>query len=476
MSLRRTRIVCTIGPSSQSPDNVRALLQAGMNVARLNFSHGTHESHRQVYETLRACSAELKIPLAIMMDLCGPKIRLGEMEEGTVLVDGEEFSLFPPAADGKVPAGNASGAGVTYGGLVNEVQPGNRVLIDDGKVALVVEQQLSDRLVTRVVHGGSVKSKKGVNLPAAVLSTPALTAKDEIDLRFGLELGVDLVALSFVRRESDLDRPRQIMQEMGIKRPIIAKIEKPEAITELEEIVHAADGLMVARGDLGIEVALEEVPIVQKHAIQLALRQAKPVITATQMLETMMVSATPTRAEVTDVANAIFDGTDAVMLSGETASGAYPVQTVLMMDRIARRAERDLKYESVLLAVPPKGQTGEAVALAACEIAEELQANAIVACTVNGTTVRRISKYRPRAPILAMTPHPAMARQLLLTWGVTPMGVVHYETIDELLHQVEEVALEQHYLQPGDTVVIVAGMPLGAPTNFVMVRQLGKPI
>jgi len=427
------------------------------------------------------------------MDLCGPKIRLGEVAPDCELMPGESFYLYPPQPDGRVAAGNAQGASVTYPGLSEELVVGNRVLIDDGKIELVVEECLpgrfptrrsSDlveeclpgRLLTRVVHGGALKSKKGVNLPGAILRTPALTDKDEVDLRFGLELGVDLVALSFVRRESDLDRPRQIMDEMGIRRPLIAKIEKTEAVNELEEILNSADGLMVARGDLGIEAPLEEVPIVQKEAIKLALRVAKPVITATQMLETMMTQATPTRAEVTDVANAIFDGTDAVMLSGETASGAFPVQTVQMMDRIARRAERNLDYKSVLLVVAPKGQSGEAVALAACEIAEEVQAKAILACTINGTTVRRIAKYRPRAPILALTPDAAMARQLYLTWGVTPVSVNHYETIDELLKQAEVTAQLQPFLESGDTVVIVAGMPLGAPTNFIMVRHLGKTL
>lgn len=473
--MRRTRIVCTIGPASNSPETIRALLVAGMNVARLNFSHGNHESHRHTYLTLRQASEELQMPLAILMDLCGPKIRLGEVAPDCELMPGEIFHLYPPQADGTVAAGDSKGASVTYPGLSEELVVGNRVLIDDGKIELVVEECLPGRLLTRVVHGGSLKSKKGVNLPGAVLRTPALTDKDEVDLRFGLEMGVDLVALSFVRRESDLDRPRQIMAEMGIRRPIIAKIEKTEAVNELEEILNSADGLMVARGDLGIEAPLEEVPIVQKEAIKLALRVAKPVITATQMLETMMTQATPTRAEVTDVANAIFDGTDAVMLSGETASGAFPVQTVQMMDRIARRAERNLDYKSVLLVVAPKGQSGEAVALAACEIAEEVQAKAILACTINGTTVRRIAKYRPRAPILALTPDAAMARQLYLTWGVTPVSVNHYETVDELLQQAEVTAQLQPFLESGDTVVIVAGMPLGAPTNFIMVRHLGNP-
>ena len=471
---RRTRIVCTIGPSSQDLEVMKGLLRAGMNVARLNFSHGNHESHSRIYGNLRLASQETEIPLAILMDLCGPKIRLGEVEPGVDLIPGEMFDLRSPETELGRAMGSRYGATVTYNGLAQELVPGNRVLLDDGKLELRVEECHSDRVVTRVIQGGPLKSRKGVNLPGAVLSTPALTPKDEADLRFGLNLGVDLVALSFVRREADLERPRQIMREVGIKRPLIAKIEKQEAINELQEIVDSADGIMVARGDLGIEVALEEVPIVQKEAIKLALKASKPVITATQMLESMITQNTPTRAEVTDVANAIFDGTDAVMLSGETASGAFPIQTVQVMDRIARRAERNLRYESVLTEVASHGQCGEVLALAACEVAEELQAKAIVACTVNGTTVRRLSKYRPRAPILALTPDPAMSRQLLLSWGVTSLGVTHYHTIDELLVQVEEAALRQPFMQPGDTIVVVAGMPLGAPTNFITVRHLGQ--
>ena len=472
---RRTRIVCTIGPASQDLETMKALLRAGMNVARLNFSHGDHESHARTFANLRQASQESGYPLAILQDLCGPKIRLGLVEEGSELTAGELFILRAPEHAEAGQVGSQQAATVTYSGLAQELLPGNRVLLDDGKLELRVEECHNDHLVTRVIQGGPLKSKKGVNLPGAVLSTPALTKKDEADLRFGLEMGVDLVALSFVRRAADLDLPRAIMKELGIRRPIIAKIEKQEALNELAEIVHAADAIMVARGDLGIEVALEEVPIVQKEAIKLALKASKPVITATQMLETMITQSTPTRAEVTDVANAIFDGTDAVMLSGETASGAFPVQTVQVMDRIAHRAERNLNYESVLTEIAGHGQSGEVLALAACEVAEELQAKAIVACTVNGTTVRRLSKYRPRAPILALTPDPAMSRQLLLSWGVTPLGVSQYHTIDELLAQAEAAALKQPFMEPGDTIVVVAGMPLGAPTNFITVRNLGQP-
>jgi pyruvate kinase len=474
--LRKTRIVCTIGPSSQSPEIIRELILAGMNVARLNFSHGDHETHRRVYETLRKVSSELDRQVAILQDLCGPKIRLGEMADGIVWESGQAVKVYPTSPGQKPPVGQQGRVWVTYPTLVTELRQGNRLLIDDGKLELVVlgtsNDDLGPHLEATVVFGGPVKSRKGVNLPGAALSTPALTAKDESDLRFGLELGVDWVALSFVRRASDLDRARAVMDEVGIQRPLMAKIEKDEALLELEEIVESADGIMVARGDLGIEVALEEVPLVQKRAILLAIKHAKPVVTATQMLESMVVEATPTRAEVTDIANAIFDGTDAVMLSAETASGKHPVRVVQVMDRIMRKAESALPYEKVLNLVAPAGKSSEAVALAACEIAEEVGATAILAFTHNGTTVRRLARYRPRAPIIAMTSRPEMSRRLMLTWGVVPLPLQPCDTIDELLEAAVERAREGELVHHGDAVVCVAGLPMGSPTNFITYRQV----
>jgi pyruvate kinase len=474
--LRKTRIVCTIGPSSDSPEVIRELIEAGMNVARLNFSHGDHETHRRVYENLRTISADMGRQVAILQDLCGPKIRLGEMADGIVWETGQAVRVYPSVPGVVPPLGQQNRVWVTYPTLVAELRQGNRLLIDDGKLELVVLSSSSDEfglhLETTVVFGGLVKSRKGVNLPGATLSTPALTAKDEVDLRFGLELGVDWVALSFVRRAADLDRARLVMDEVGIQKPLMAKIEKDEALIELEDIVEKADGIMVARGDLGIEVALEEVPLVQKRAILLAIKHAKPVVTATQMLESMVVEATPTRAEVTDIANAIFDGSDAVMLSAETASGKHPVRVVQVMDRIIRKAETALPYENVLSVVAPAGQSSEAVALAACEIAEEVGATAILAFTHNGTTVRRLARYRPRAPIIAMTSRPEMSRRLMLTWGVVPLPLEPCATIDGLLETAVERARQKELVHPGDAVVCVAGLPMGSPTNFITYRQV----
>ena len=460
--MRKARIVCTIGPSSQEPEILRQLIRAGMNVARLNFSHGDHETHTRTYNHLRQAAEEVGMPLAILQDLCGPKIRLGEMAAGTVFRPGE---LVEVVADPVV--GDSRRINVTYHGLAGELQPGNRILIDDGKIELVVRRTTSEVIEAEVVFGGPVRSHKGVNLPGSHLSVPALTEKDEADLRFGLRLGVDWVALSFVRREADLAKARAVMREVGVVRPLMAKIEKIEALDELEEIVRAADGIMVARGDLGVEVAMEEVPLVQKRAIALAIRHSRPVITATQMLESMIVEASPTRAEVTDIANAILDGTDAVMLSAETASGAHPVRVVEVMDRIVRRTEQELKYEKVLTDIAPSCDTGEAMALAACEIAEEVQAGAILACTHNGSTIRRISRYRPRAPILALTARPELARQLILCWGVTALPLEDYATIDEMLDKAKDTARQSGFVRKGDGVVCVAALPIGSPTNFI---------
>lgn len=464
---RKARIVCTIGPSSQDPQTLRQLILAGMNVARLNFSHGTHETHSAVYANIRQASLDLGLPVAILMDLCGPKIRLGEMADGVVFHPGDEVEIVSDSV-----VGTARRVNVTYPGLSKELKPGNRILVDDGKIELMVKSCGDDVIVAQVVFGGPVRSRKGVNLPGSNLSVPALTEKDEADLRFGLKLGVDWVALSFVRREADLETTRAIMRELNMVRPLMAKIEKDEALEELEEIVRSADGIMVARGDLGIEIALEEVPMVQKRAIKLAIKHSRPVVTATQMLESMIVEATPTRAEVTDIANAILDGTDAVMLSAETASGAHPVRVVQVMDRVVRRAEQALNYEEVLSAIAPTGQSGEAVALAACEISEEVQATAILACTFNGTTVRRLSRYRPRAPIIALTPRPEMASQLILSWGVIALHMEEHKTIDELLEKAITTAEAAGLVSKGDGVVCVAGLPIGAPTNFITHRYV----
>jgi pyruvate kinase len=443
------------------------LIEAGMDVARLNFSHGDHDSHAEVYGRIREAASKARRTVAILQDLCGPKIRLGEIEPNVVLEPGQMLELLSEPV-----LGNPLRVSISYPNLADDLHPGDRVLIDDGKIQLQVEHIQGTSVVARVIYGGLLLSHKGVNLPGANLSIPALTTKDEEDLAFGLSLGVDLVALSFVRHVADLELAREVMRRVGIIRPLIAKIEKPEALDELEEIVRAADGIMVARGDLGVEMAYEEVPIIQKEIIKTCLLHAKPVITATQMLESMIAASTPTRAEVTDVANAIFDGTDAIMLSGETASGKYPVLAVQTMHRIAIRAERNLEYDKVLKEVAPLGKSGEALALAACEIAEELQVTAIVACTATGATVRRLASNRPRAPILAITTEVQLLRQLVLTWGAIPMLIPAFKSVEAMVEWSEAVARDTGHLVPGDTFVLVGGYPFGSPTNFINVRQL----
>ncbi|MEW6278430.1 MAG: pyruvate kinase, partial [Candidatus Eremiobacterota bacterium] len=383
----RTRIVCTLGPASADEGMIRTLAVSGMDVVRLNFSHGTYEWHAERIASVRKVAAELKVHTAILQDLCGPKIRVGPMADGVELKAGDDFVL---TADEVV--GDAHRAQVTYPLLAAEVRPGDPVLLDDGLLELKVEHVRGTDVVTRVVEGGPLSSRKGVNFPQTQLSVPAVTEKDERDLRFGLAQGVDYVAASFVRQASDLDRIRRIMTEVGVTRPVVVKIEKREAVENLESIVQAADAVMVARGDLGIEVPIEEVPVIQKRCICLCLKHRRPVITATQMLDSMIRNPRPTRAEATDIANAIFDGTDAVMLSGETASGAYPVQAVRVMDRIAQRAERameGLHWDQQEPVVPVEHEVA-AVARAACSLSETLNARAILACTTTGRTVQAI--------------------------------------------------------------------------------------
>lgn len=465
--LRRTRILCTLGPASSSEEVMGQLLDAGMDVARLNFSHGTHDSHREVFERLRRLSRDRNRYLAVLQDLSGPKIRLGEVAPGALLEPGAEFVLTSEDC-----VGDATRAHCSYDRLSHEVDPGDCILLDDGLLELRVLRVEPPCVVTRVVTGGPLSSHKGVNLPGSRLSIPALTEKDESDLHFGLELGVDYVALSFVRKPEDAELVRRIMREVGVERPVIAKIEKPEAVDAMEDIVQAFDGIMVARGDLGIEMPMERIPVAQKRIIKECVRCAKPVITATQMLDSMIRNPRPTRAEVTDIANAILDGTDAVMLSGETASGAHPVEAVRVMDRVAREAEACLPYGEIQSRSAPMGQAEEAVALSACEIAEVVGAKAIVASTWSGGTAQRVAAYRPRSPILGVARSEEIARQLSLLWGVIPWNVDPVTTSDDLLASAELAVRASGLAGPGDLVVYIAGIPPGTPTNLVYVAPL----
>lgn len=467
MTVRKTRIVCTIGPASSSEAVMEKLLLAGMNVARLNFSHGDHGTHRVNYERLRRLSAKLNKPLAILADLCGPKIRLGDMEPGTTVEAGQMFTFGT-----KQMVGDKHQASITYSNLPNEIEAGQRILVDDGKVEFLVTEVRDGKVITQARNSGAMLSKKGVNLPGVSLSVPSVTEKDKDDLRFALDLGIDFVALSFIRRPEDLSETRTLMREFGRVVPLVAKIEKMEALDHLGAIIEESDAIMIARGDLGVELPLEDVPLIQKRIILRCKATARPVITATQMLESMTEVYRPTRAEVNDVANAILDGTDAVMLSAETASGHFPEESVVVMHRVAIKAETGLDYTAIHMQRPPRGDASEAVAHAAVEIAEEVSAKAILACTRSGRTVRALSRFRPRAQILGIASDEMVLRQFSLNWGVTPVGIQEYATTDELVSHAMSAAIKQGGLRAGDTVVIVAGTPLGHRTNTVMVRTL----
>jgi pyruvate kinase len=466
---RRTKIVCTIGPASQNEDRLRELVGAGMNVARLNMSHGTRARHAEVVDRLRRVSAELGQPVAILLDLSGPKIRLGELAAPLFLTPGERVTLTIE---------NVRGEGdllpVSYPGLVEELGPGDRLSMADGLVELEVLAVEPPRLTAEVLSEGTVSSHKGVNLPSAALGLPAMTAKDHEDLRFGLEVGVDWVALSFVRRASDVEVPRAVMTAAGRQIPVLAKIEKPQAVEVLDDIIAAFDGLMVARGDLGVEVPLESVPGLQKKIIARANSAAKPVITATQMLLSMVESPRPTRAEATDVANAILDGSDGLMLSEETAMGAHPVRAVETMVRIAAEAEA-LRHE--IDRPPVGGTTGElpaAIAHATWEVAALTGARAIVTPTSSGSTARLVAATRPPVPILALPLEESIVRQLCLTWGVIPRRIGHADNSGELFEICRQKVLECGLASPGDHVVVTLGLPLeqAGTTNLLRILEI----
>ncbi|MCF2540064.1 pyruvate kinase [Streptomyces sp. FB2] len=473
--MRRAKIVCTLGPATDGYDRTKALVDAGMDIARFNLSHGTHAEHEERYQQVRKASDETGRSVGVLADLQGPKIRLGRFTEGPVLLErGDTFTLtVEPDAEG-----DRHQCGTTYPGLADDVTPGERVLVDDGKVCLQVTGIDGPRIHTTVVEGGIVSDHKGLNLPGVAVSVPALSDKDQADLRWALRTGFDIVALSFVRSGRDIDDVHRIMDEEGRRLPVIAKIEKPQAVDALDDIVAAFDGIMVARGDLGVEMPLEQVPIVQKRAITLARRNAKPVIVATQMLDSMIDHSRPTRAEASDVANAVIDGTDAVMLSGETSVGKYPVETVRTMAKIVEAAEEDVLAHGL----PPltehnKPRTqGGAVARAAAEIGDFLGARFLVAFTQSGDTARRLSRYRSPIPLLAFTPEPATRSQLNLTWGVETFLGPHADSTDAMVDQVDELLLRYGRCKKGDTVVITAGSPPGVSgsTNLVRVHHIGE--
>ncbi|WP_083921532.1 pyruvate kinase [Actinopolyspora halophila] len=467
---RRAKIVCTMGPATASPEKVSALVSAGMNVARLNFSHGSHEDHRHVYDMVRAQTSESGRAVGILADLQGPKIRLGTFAEDEVeWRTGETVRITVEDVQG-----NHDRVSTTYEGLTGDAKVGDRILVDDGKVGLTVTGVEETDVVCQVDEGGPVSDHKGLSLPGMDVSVPAMSSKDIDDLEFALNMGVDFIALSFVRTPADIDIVHQVMDRVGRRAPVIAKLEKPEAVDNLEAIVLAFDGVMVARGDLGVELPLEHVPLVQKRAIGIARENAKPVIVATQMLDSMIGNPRPTRAETSDVANAVLDGTDAVMLSGETSVGDYPVDTVETMARIVEAVEAG-SSEPPELSHVPRTKRG-VLSYAARDIGERLSAKALVAFTQSGDTVRRLARLHTRLPLFAFTPEESVRSQLALTWGTETFLVPSVETTDQMVRQVDQAMLSIGRSETGDTVVIVAGSPPGTvgSTNLVRVHRLGE--
>lgn len=471
-----TKIICTLGPATESEEMIEQLLDAGMDVARLNFSHGDHETHARLFRRIREVARRRNCHLAILADLQGPKIRVGELEDGrpVTLEEGQNVVI-----DTEVEQGTARRLSTTYHDLPRDVHPGTRVLIDDGLVELRVLRTTDTQVVCEVVYGGTVREHAGINLPGAAISAPSLTNKDRDDLRFALEMGADYVALSFVRSAEDVRTVRRAIADLGADTPVVAKLEKPEALDELEEVVAASDVVMIARGDLGVETSPGAVPVLQKRIIAECRRQRIPVITATQMLESMTHSPRPTRAEASDVANAVFDGTDALMLSGETAIGEYPAEAVTMMRKIATIAEQELQH-SRAAGAPLVGSKffdfADAVSRAAADTAENLNAVVIVAFTQSGSTARLASKCRPRMPIIAATPLPETARRCNLYWGVRPLLIDPVNDMDEMIHRVDRQLCELGMCRKGDVIVVTAGTPIGrrGTTNTMKVHVIGS--
>jgi len=468
--MRRAKIVATLGPATSSYESIRAIIEAGVDVARMNLSHGSYAVHEEVYANVRRAAEDVGKPVAVLVDLQGPKIRLGKFEAGPYhLSAGDVFTITTEDV-----VGTQELVGTTFAGLPQDVSPGDPLLIDDGKVRLKVLSTDGVRVTTEVVVGGPVSNNKGINLPGVAVNVPALSEKDEDDLRWGLRLGADFIALSFVRDASDIVRVHEIMAEEGRKIPTIAKIEKPQAVDHLDDIIEAFDGVMVARGDLAVELPLEAVPIVQKRCTEQCRRMAKPVIVATQMLESMTHSPVPTRAETSDVANAVLDGADAVMLSGETSVGEYPVVTVSTMARIIESTEEHALERILPLGTKPRTQGG-AVTLAANDVAEFVGAKFLCVFTESGDTARRMSRLRSKIPMRAFATDEATRRRMALTWGIQSFLVGDVTYTDEFFRQVDDCILDGGFAEAGDKVVVVSGSPPGVPgtTNDMRVYRLG---
>ncbi len=471
---RRTKIVCTIGPASGSSKVVEDLIREGMDVARLNFSHGSYEEHSRAIRYVREASLKLRKPVAILQDLSGPKIRTGLIQKEPVLLEeGTTFTL----TSRHIP-GNEREVSITYPLLPQKVKSGQVILLADGLLELRVEEVVSTDIKCCVITGGELASHQGINLPEASFEIPSLSEKDQKDLVFGIEHVVDFIGISFVRQAQDILQIRKILKGKGKEEiSLIAKIEKREALRSIDEIIKAADGIMIARGDLGVEIPLQEVPLVQKEIIKRCNLTGKPVITATQMLESMIENPRPTRAEVTDIANAIFDGTDAIMLSEETALGKYPVASAVMMSKIALETEKSLDYEKILKerALSVKPAVPDAISHATCEIAQNLKAAAIVTFTLSGSSARMVARYRPRVPIIARSPKRATVRKLALSWGVYPRQSSEIKDTDDMIDKAKRTALETGLVHRGEKIIITAGIPFAIPgtTNLIKVETVG---
>jgi pyruvate kinase len=471
--MRRAKIVCTMGPAVDSAEKVRQLIAAGMNMARLNLSHGSYEEHQARLDMVRTAAKEHGQAVAILVDLQGPKIRLGRFAHGPhELSRGDIFTITTDEIEG-----TKDRVGTTYKGLPGDCKVGDHILIDDGKVTVQVLEVKGHEVITRVTEPGMVSNNKGINLPGVAVSVPALSEKDKDDLRWGLKAGADFIALSFVRNAEDISGVHKIMDEVGIRVPVIAKIEKPQAVENLESIIDAFDGIMVARGDLGVELPIEDVPLVQKRCVEMARESAKPVIVATQMLDSMILNSRPTRAEATDCANAVLDGADALMLSGETSVGDFPIEAVRTMARIIEKTE-----EGGLDRIRPLSHTprtkGGAITKAATEVGEIVGAKFLVAFTKSGDSARRMARLRSHIPILALTPDPGTYNRMALTWGVEPMLAPMVNHTDEMVKQVDTILLQSQRALEGEVVMIVAGAPPGIPgsTNAMRVHRIGDAV
>lgn len=469
--MRKTKIICTIGPASESEENLRKLMKAGMNVARFNFSHGSHEEHKVKFARVLKVSGELGVSVATLLDTKGPEIRLRDFAAGKAeLKAGQDFILTTEEI-----LGDETKASITYKNLKEDVKEGSHILIDDGKIEMEVKKIEGEEIICKILNGGMVSNHKGINVPGVELTMPYISDVDRADIMFGIQMGFDFIAASFVRNKEDVLAIREILDENKSPIKIISKIESLQGIQNLEEILAVSDGIMVARGDMGVELPMEEVPIIQKKMIKMAVAAGKHVITATQMLESMIHNPRPTRAEANDVANAIYDGTTAIMLSGESAAGKYPVEAVETMARIAERTENAIDYDSRMLRSTPRNldDVTTAISYATCTTSMRLSAQAIITVTMSGFTAGMVSRYKPKCQIVACSVNPRVCRQMALMWGVTPILMAKEETTKELFDEAIYLAKKQGLVENGDTVVLTAGMPLGVSgkTNMIQVME-----